>query len=147
MADAQNRPDPPTDPITGSTAGEMPPSSWKDTAADAAAKTQEKARELGRAALNKAESGRHATADALRGAADSLHRAADSRMGMDRVMDATHRTADRIGNVADYVRDHDSKQMMEDAGGFVRKYPGQSVLVALAAGFLIGRAFRHSSDT
>jgi hypothetical protein len=82
----------------------------------------------------------------LRGAADSLHRAADSHMGMDRVMDAAHRTADQIGNVADYMRDHDSKQMMDDVGGFVRKYPGQSMIAAVIAGFLIGRAFRNSSD-
>jgi ElaB/YqjD/DUF883 family membrane-anchored ribosome-binding protein len=142
---ALNRPDPSTHPMTGSTPADRS-ESWQEAATDAAVKTQEKARELGRTALEKAERSRHRTADALRGAADSIHRAADSRMGMDRVMDAAHRTADRIGNVADYVREHDSRQMMEDVGGFVRKYPGQSMLVAVAAGFLIGRAFRSSPE-
>jgi len=46
--------------------------------------------------------------------------------------------------VADYVRSHDTRAMVDDAGDLVRRYPAQSLVAAAAVGFLVGRALRNS---
>ena len=44
---------------------------------------------------------------------------------------------------AGYIREHDAKEMVSDFRSFVRKHPTQSLIAAMAAGFLIGQAMRN----
>ena len=55
-----------------------------------------------------------------------------------------HSAADKLEAVAGYMRDNDTKKMMADVEEVVKKNPGRSLLVAVAVGFLAGRALRNS---
>jgi ElaB/YqjD/DUF883 family membrane-anchored ribosome-binding protein len=40
------------------------------------------------------------------------------------------------------MREHEVSDMMTDVEGFVRSHPTESLVIALAAGFMLGRAFK-----
>ena len=51
--------------------------------------------------------------------------------------------AQKLGRrAAGYVRTHNMKRAVAEAGRTVRRYPGQALLAALCAGFLAGRLLR-----
>jgi ElaB/YqjD/DUF883 family membrane-anchored ribosome-binding protein len=112
----------------------------KDKASDMATWARDKAQEVGQSAVNKIDEGRESTAGALHSAATTMHETADT--GARRISDAVHSAAHGIESTADYIRAHDTKQMMADVENVVKTYPGTSLLVAAAVGFLAGRAFR-----
>jgi ElaB/YqjD/DUF883 family membrane-anchored ribosome-binding protein len=68
----------------------------------------------------------------------SLHGAADQ------LSSAAHTTANKLQQTADYVRQTDLKGMMDDVTGVVKRYPGQSLAIAAALGFLVARGFRSN---
>jgi len=110
---------------------------------DAATTAKAKVEEFGRAAANKFDEGRMGTADALSSAASSLHDSAANFTAGQKVVDIAHSAADKMEATADYVRKHDMKQMFADVKSVVKSNPGPSLLVAVAVGFLAGRAFRR----
>jgi ElaB/YqjD/DUF883 family membrane-anchored ribosome-binding protein len=103
---------------------------------------KEKAANLGRKAVNRVDAQREPAAGALDRTADTLHQQGDRFASS--AANAAHATADKIQTVADYVRSHDTKAMVNDAGDLVRRYPAQSLAAAAAVGFLVGRAFRNN---
>jgi ElaB/YqjD/DUF883 family membrane-anchored ribosome-binding protein len=70
-----------------------------------------------------------------------MHDAADS--GAEKISNVVHSVAEGVQSTATYLREHDTKQMMSDVEDIVRRNPGQSLLIAAAVGFLVGRAFRN----
>jgi len=104
-------------------------------------RAKEKAQELGENAAEKIDETRRSTAGALETAAGKMHETADA--GAQKLSSAMHSAAEGVQNTATYLRDHDARQMMGDVENVVRKHPGQSLLVAAAVGFLVGRAFRN----
>jgi ElaB/YqjD/DUF883 family membrane-anchored ribosome-binding protein len=50
--------------------------------------------------------------------------------------------ADRLEDVSGYMREHEVSDMMSDLESLVRSHPTESLVVALAAGFLLGRALK-----
>ena len=114
----------------------------KEAVTDTANKAAEKSKELGRTAMNKIEEGRTSAANSLQSAADTLHQKTDTSVKA--AGDMAHSAADTLESVAGYMRDHDTRQMMEDVEAVVKKNPGRSLLVAAAIGFLAGRALRNS---
>ena len=70
---------------------------------------------------------------AREGAADGLGRAAST----------THNIADGMQSTASYLREHDFNQIGKDVMNICRRYPTQSLIAAVAVGFLIGRTRRH----
>ena len=78
-------------------------------------------------------------------AASTLDRTASAlHSKSDRVASAAHATADKIQATADYVRDHDFKEMANDVQELVKRYPGQSLAAAAILGFLVARVMRSS---
>jgi len=53
--------------------------------------------------------------------------------------DLADEAADRIGRASDYVRDIDLKDVWANVQTFVKARPAESLLAALACGFLVGR--------
>jgi ElaB/YqjD/DUF883 family membrane-anchored ribosome-binding protein len=59
--------------------------------------------------------------------------------------------AERVSNVAsrvqqkvtDYVRSHDASDMLEDLNSYVKQYPTQAVVAAMAFGFLAAALLRR----
>jgi len=114
----------------------------KETITDTANQATEKSKELGRTAMNKIEESRTSVASSLHSAATTLHQKADS--SVQAAGSVAHSAADKLEAVAGYMRDNDTKQMMADVEEVVKKNPGRSLLVAVAVGFLAGRALRHN---
>jgi ElaB/YqjD/DUF883 family membrane-anchored ribosome-binding protein len=51
--------------------------------------------------------------------------------------------AERVEATADYIREHDAREMLDSVQGYVRKNPGVSLAAAAVVGFLAARALRH----
>ena len=87
-----------------------------------------------------------ATAERLRSsAANGLDSAADAvYSGGERMANAAHRAGDALASGAEYVRDHDVRDMIDDFAEVVRNNPGPALLCAAALGFVLGRSvYRH----
>jgi ElaB/YqjD/DUF883 family membrane-anchored ribosome-binding protein len=91
----------------------------------------------------KIDATRRPAADKLEYVASALHDKARNLPGGERVSSLAHRTADTMHTTAQYVRGHDMREMMYDAGMCVRKYPARSLLAAGAVGFLLGRVLQN----
>jgi ElaB/YqjD/DUF883 family membrane-anchored ribosome-binding protein len=85
--------------------------------------------------LNRTASALHAKSDRVASAAHATS---------DRVASAAHATADKLQATADYVRDHDFKEMAEDVTELVKRYPGQSLAAAAILGFLLARVMKSN---
>jgi hypothetical protein len=90
--------------------------------------------EVGRKASGKAEQVRATAADSLDSAANAVH------SGGARVASAAHSAADSLSSSAQYVREHDAHDMIEDLREGVRNNPGPALLGAVALGFVVGWA-------
>lgn len=86
----------------------------------------------------RAERMRTSTAEGLDSAASAAH------AGGERVASAAHRTGDALASGAEYVREHDVADMMDDLLDLVRNNPGPALLCAAALGFVLGRAVYRS---
>ncbi len=115
----------------------------KDKLTDAAATAKQKVSDAGRQAGDKIDEKRGPAADALQSAASTIHEKAEDLPGGEAVKSVAHSTAEKLELTAGYIREHDVKAMVSDVEEIVRRNPGPSLLVAVAIGFLIGRAFRE----
>lgn len=111
-----------------------------DKLADMATDVKEKVSDLGTAAANKFDANREAAAAGMKDAAYSIHENAGSISGGDRLTSMAHSAANALDSTADWVRENSTTKMMADVTSLVKKNPGPSMLIAMVAGFLIGRA-------
>lgn len=114
-----------------------------DTVADAANRAQEEAKRYGQRALDAVESGRQSAASTLDSAASGIRSKADSLPGGADVSRFARRAADKIGGAAQYLREHEVKDMMSEAESFIKEHPTQALLGAALVGFLAGRSMRR----
>jgi ElaB/YqjD/DUF883 family membrane-anchored ribosome-binding protein len=97
---------------------------------------KDKVTDFGRRAIQSVDNSRHSAASALDSTASTLH------SGGDQISDAAHSAAKKIQATADYVRQTDLKGMAEEVTNLVKRYPGQSLAIAAALGFLMARSLR-----
>lgn len=114
-----------------------------EKASDLATNAKQKIAETGRQVTETVDQKRGPAADALHGAASTIHEKADSLPGGETVRSVAHSAADKLESTAGYIREHDVKGMVADLEEIVRRNPGPSLLIATAIGFLLGRAFRE----
>lgn len=62
--------------------------------------------------------------------------------GLGRAASTTRNIADGMQSTASYLREHDFNQIGKDVMNICRRYPSQSLIAAVAVGFLIGRSRR-----
>jgi ElaB/YqjD/DUF883 family membrane-anchored ribosome-binding protein len=75
----------------------------------------------------------------------------ETRDAAARLADTASRTVDRASEmashaqtrVADYFREHDVQDMVDDLGSYVKKHPVQSLLAAASIGFLAAALLRR----
>jgi len=103
-------------------------------AAPDADRRRERAATMGGRLVDAVDRGREGVANQIDGAA---HRAGQ-------VSGVADRTADRLGSAAKYVRDHDTRDLLDQLAGLVRSHPGKSLLAIAALGFVTGRAWRRT---
>ncbi len=113
----------------------------KEQVGQKAAQIKETVADLGRKAGDKIDEGRVRAASKLESTASTLH------SGGERIASTTsnamHTPADKIQGAADYLREHDTRAMVEDLEGIVRRYPGAALAAAAVVGFVAGRALRN----
>jgi ElaB/YqjD/DUF883 family membrane-anchored ribosome-binding protein len=114
-----------------------------DRVSDAASRAKDKAAEMGSKAAEAIESKRVAAASNLESASRTLHEKADRLPGGASVSRFAHRTADKVGSTASYLRDHEMKDMLSDVEGWVKSHPAQALVGAAVVGFFAGRAMRR----
>jgi hypothetical protein len=114
----------------------------KDRISDMASKMSDKAGHFVDTVTEKLGQQRGNAAEGLDRAASTIHDRAEGVPGGPKVVKMTHSIADGMESTASYLRDHDFKKMGKDVMDVCRRYPTQSVVVALAVGFLIGRSRR-----
>ena len=108
-------------------------------AREAAADLKSRASGIRDEAADAMDQARAAAAGGLDSAANALHRGAEA--GESRVRGAANKAAGALATSADYVREHDVGDMVDDLMVVVRNNPGPALLGAAALGFLLGRAF------
>lgn len=102
----------------------------------------------------RAERIKQATSSAVASTKEAVERAADHvedglHRATDKAASAAHRASDKAAGLGERGRkayDHGTEQIdewLESARGYVREKPVQSVAIALAAGWLIGRILRR----
>lgn len=111
-------------------------------------RTTERLHEAGDEAVKAIDGRRSSAADSLSGVATRLHSGADraadfGQKSGEKLSNLAHTAADKLQSGADYVREHDFKDMMHSVENFVRKHPGQALVAAGVVGFLAARAMRH----
>jgi hypothetical protein len=114
----------------------------KDRVSDMASKVKDKAGQVADTVSEKLGQQRENAAQGLNRAASSIHDNAESVPGGAKMVNLTHGIADGMESTATYLRDHDFNQMGKDVMNLCRRYPTQSLVAALAVGFLIGRSRR-----
>lgn len=94
-----------------------------------------------------AESQRRRAVDAVGGMAGALHRAAHDLNAENETMGRyTDMAAERLDDVASYLRDTDWKQVVEGAEDFARRQPYLFVGGAMLAGFVLARFVKNSGE-
>jgi len=96
---------------------------------------------LGAATADAMDEKRSAAASGLDSAASTLHEKAEMLPGGEKVSRAAHTAADALTKSADYVREHDIKDMVADVTALVKRNPGPALLTAAVLGFLVARTF------
>ena len=115
----------------------------KEKVSDAATAAKQKVSDAGRQATEQIDAKRGPAAEALESAASTIHEKAENLPGGETVKSVAHSAAEKLESTAGYIREHDVKAMLSDVEDMVRRNPGPSLLIAVAVGFLIGRAFRE----
>lgn len=103
--------------------------------------------ETAHTASERIEKGAENIKKATSSAADSTHRATDRaergvNRGTDKMADAAEYAAEHGREKLDSAMDH-ANDWMDTTRGYVREHPGQSLVMAVAAGWLIGRIMHH----
>jgi hypothetical protein len=116
---------------------------FKDRVSDVASKAKDKAGQVADAVSEKLGQQRKNVADTLGRVAFTMHGKADIIPGGTRAVNLTHSVADGLESTASYLRDHNFRQMGKVVTDVSRRYPMQSLVGALAFGFLLGRLARR----
>ena len=117
------------DPISNTAAG------VKDQVKDQAAK-------YGQKAVEAVDAGRSSAASTLETAAAGIRDKADRLPGGPQVGQFARQTADKLGATADYLREHEAKDIASDFQSFLKAHPAQALIGAVVVGFLAGRSMR-----
>jgi hypothetical protein len=119
-----------------------PISDARDRAAGLASKLKDKASQVTSTVSDTVGRQRENVAGGLDRVASTIHEKAGSLPGGQKAADAANSLADGMESTASYLRDHNLKDMGDSLTGICRKYPVQSLVSALAIGFLVGCARR-----
>ncbi len=87
-----------------------------------------------------ADAGMNKAADGLGTAAEKMRTRAEEDEGVRATVEV--KAADAMDKTADFLKTHDSRELMQDLEEFVKSHPLQAAVGALAAGYVIGKIVR-----
>lgn len=111
----------------------------RDKAGQVADQAKEKVGQVQEQATAKADQGLDKAAEGLGGAADKLREQAE---GDGPVPAQAAMVADRLDQVSGYFKDKDTNQIVSDLEAFVREKPVESLIGAVAIGFVLAKLVR-----
>ena len=114
----------------------------QEKAGQAASQAREKVGAMADSATEAVDDHREQASEVMDNAANQIRERGESLPGGERTTEIASMAADKVEATSDYVREHDVKDMMSDLETLVRNHPTQSLVVAAAAGFLVGRMLR-----
>jgi hypothetical protein len=114
-----------------------------DKIVDVTSRVKERAGQMADKVAETVDKQRENAAGGLDRAAFTLHQKADELPGGRTVTQFTHTIADGMESAAQYLRDADFDEIKDSVLETCRKYPAQTLIGALAVGFLVGRAIRR----
>ena len=111
----------------------------KENVQEAAATAQTKAARMADEAVAKVDEKRESAADAVQGAANTMHKVAASG---GKAVQAAYAAGRRLEASADFLHEHNLRGSLGEAERFVKSHPTESLIAAAVVGFLVGRAVR-----
>jgi ElaB/YqjD/DUF883 family membrane-anchored ribosome-binding protein len=114
-----------------------------DTISNAAARVQDQAAKYGQKAVEAVDASRDSAASTLDNAAAGIRAKADDLPGGRQVSQFARQAADTLDTTADYLREHEVKDMMSDLTRFIKAHPTGALIGAAVVGFLAGRSARN----
>lgn len=114
-----------------------------DKIVDVTSKVKEKAGQMADKVSDTVDKTRDSAAEGLDRAASALHDNAADIPGGPKVVNVAHTIADGMESAAQYLRDANFEDMKDGLLDTCRKYPAQTLISALAIGFLVGRVVRR----
>lgn len=111
-----------------------------ERAREMSSQAQQKAAEYGERTRQQVESGKEQAAEGMEQTAGKLRERTQGQDGMQAKVG--ERAAEGMEKTASYLREHDTNEMVDDVERYVKEHPGQAVLGAVVAGFVIGRILR-----
>jgi hypothetical protein len=115
----------------------------RDKIVDVTSKVKEKAGQMADKVSDTVDKTRDQAAAGLDRAASALHDNAEEIPGGPKVVNVAHSIADGMESAAQYLREANFEEMKEGLLETCRKYPAQTLIGALAVGFLLGRVVRR----
>ena len=112
-------------------------------ASEAANTAKEKLQEFGKTAEDKLNQSRQSAVGALESAASSLRRVGPSGQ---KVSEYAETAADKLTQSANYLRQHDVRDVASGFERSVRSNPGAALVVSAGIGFLLGAWIRSEND-
>jgi ElaB/YqjD/DUF883 family membrane-anchored ribosome-binding protein len=95
---------------------------------------------LGEKLNSGADAGMNKAADGLGSAAEKMRTRAEEDEGVRATVEV--KAAEAMDKTADFLKTHDSKELIADLEEFVKAHPLQAAAGALAAGYVIGKIVR-----
>lgn len=114
----------------------------KDKATEMAGTAKDKVTDVAGSATDTVDAQRDSVAGGLDKVATTLRDRADQIPGGDKTTQMAQTAAERLQTASSYIKQNEVSDMMTDVESFVRTHPTESLVVALAAGFLLGRTIR-----
>jgi ElaB/YqjD/DUF883 family membrane-anchored ribosome-binding protein len=115
----------------------------KERLVDVGSKAKDKAEQWTESASQTADRQRENVSSGLERAASTLHEKATNIPGGTRATSAVYRFADGMETTASYLREHDFADMRGDLISLCKRHPVQTLVSAVALGFLLGRSVRR----
>ena len=115
----------------------------QDSPSSTATRVRESAAKLGQKAVEAVDSGRSGAARGIHSTAETIRSAADSLPGGPKVRQFASQAAEKLDSTADYLREKQAKDMLEDLQEQTKAKPIPFLIGALAVGFIAGRMLRR----
>jgi hypothetical protein len=98
---------------------------------------RERASAMSHKAQQRAEQGKEKAATGMHRAADRIRERGSGSEGL--AGQASSKAANGMDKAADYLKDHNTDEMLKDAERYAKEHPGQAIVGAVVAGFLLGK--------
>jgi ElaB/YqjD/DUF883 family membrane-anchored ribosome-binding protein len=107
----------------------------------AASDAKARANRVGQAVVDRVDETRDVAAGALHDASENLH--GQAKHLPPRGQKLAHSAADHLDSAAGYIAEHDTSEIVADAGSFLKRNPGKTFVLGMVLGCMVGWLLRR----